>query len=701
MRAVFGQVASGLPLGPEGPLVHIGAGVASFFTRQHSFRLFGRQIGGGMLSKSDFDMFNNDFDRREFISSGAAVGLATAFGAPIGGVLYALEETSSFWSQRVTWRALLCTTFGTFTLAFFQGKGKYIGASGLLSFAGQPNAYFVWELIPFVVIAMCGGAFGALFVATYKRAEQYRQKSDIGKLGEAAAVVLIVALVSYFAPLYLGRCVDRPFDMCNVDCSRCTHGLECEKSDVGRCLWVRDTNQSETSLLHGKCVGPNNELTLLTGNCPCPEARWDRATGDRVMGAECPAYNDLATLFLGDREGVISQLMRMRGHTFNASSFRNSDRQCNPSFEEKEEGVLGPRFTERSLVLFLLLNFLCLVLAFGISVPSGLFMPSIMTGAAFGGLIGIQLRKFVLANNHDCWLMALDDFDHHLVPGLYALVGTSANAPSLLCVQWFLHRLRERCGGAGSAAMLAGVFRSSISLAVILLEGTGQIQYLLPILLTLGIAKITADIFVDGLNEVQLDLKEMPFLHREPAQDMAVRTAADAMTTGVKKFRMVELAGHLENTLQECSHNGFPVCTVETDPASGEERWLFEGIILRTQLLVILSRRVLTDTQRGLIPQEQADLTRSRLNTLTSLEQMMEVDQAMRQYHHRHNFYSRSVSSDAQKVAHIGLTPADRIAFADLSPYINVAPLTVRENCPLGRVFTHFRTMGLRHAVVS
>ena len=197
MRAVFGQVASGLPLGPEGPLVHIGAGVASFFTRQHSFRLFGRQIGGGMLSKSDFDMFNNDFDRREFISSGAAVGLATAFGAPIGGVLYALEETSSFWSQRVTWRALLCTTFGTFTLAFFQGKGKYIGASGLLSFAGQPNAYFVWELIPFVVIAMCGGAFGALFVATYKRAEQYRQKSDIGKLGEAAAVVLIVALVSY------------------------------------------------------------------------------------------------------------------------------------------------------------------------------------------------------------------------------------------------------------------------------------------------------------------------------------------------------------------------------------------------------------------------------------------------------------------------------------------------------------------------
>ena len=37
-------------------------------------------------------------------------------------VLYALEETSSFWSQRVTWRALLCTTLGTFSLALFHGK---------------------------------------------------------------------------------------------------------------------------------------------------------------------------------------------------------------------------------------------------------------------------------------------------------------------------------------------------------------------------------------------------------------------------------------------------------------------------------------------------------------------------------------------------------------------------------------------------
>jgi hypothetical protein len=51
-------------------------------------------------------------------------------------------------------------------------------------------------------------------------------------------------------------------------------------------------------------------------------------------------------------------------------------------------------------------------------------------------------------------------------------------------------------------------------------------------------------------------------------------------------------------------------------------------------------------------------------------------------------------------IATVGLSEADGRLFADLSPYINLAPLAVRDCCPLSRVFTHFRTMGLRHAVV-
>lgn len=68
------SVASGLSLGKEGPYVHIATCV-------------------GNIACRIFPKYNhNDGKRREVLSASAASGVGVAFGAPIGGVLFSLEE---------------------------------------------------------------------------------------------------------------------------------------------------------------------------------------------------------------------------------------------------------------------------------------------------------------------------------------------------------------------------------------------------------------------------------------------------------------------------------------------------------------------------------------------------------------------------------------------------------------------------------
>ena len=69
-------VGAGLSLGKEGPLVHVACCCGNLFTR-----LFPKYR-------------NNEAKKREVLSAAAAAGVSVAFGAPVGGVLFSLEEVS-------------------------------------------------------------------------------------------------------------------------------------------------------------------------------------------------------------------------------------------------------------------------------------------------------------------------------------------------------------------------------------------------------------------------------------------------------------------------------------------------------------------------------------------------------------------------------------------------------------------------------
>ena len=89
-------VSTGLPLGKEGPMVHIGAMVASVLSRIEI---------GPMRELLELRL---PAAQRQWVGMGAAAGVAAAFHAPLGGILYAFEEVCSHWSSHLTWRSFMC-----------------------------------------------------------------------------------------------------------------------------------------------------------------------------------------------------------------------------------------------------------------------------------------------------------------------------------------------------------------------------------------------------------------------------------------------------------------------------------------------------------------------------------------------------------------------------------------------------------------
>lgn len=82
-------MSASLLIGKAGPMVHTGACVASILGQGGSkrYRLTWRWLR----------FFKNDRDRRDLVTCGSAAGIAASFRAPVGGVLFALEEMSSWY----------------------------------------------------------------------------------------------------------------------------------------------------------------------------------------------------------------------------------------------------------------------------------------------------------------------------------------------------------------------------------------------------------------------------------------------------------------------------------------------------------------------------------------------------------------------------------------------------------------------------
>ena len=178
--ALVFSVASGLSLGKEGPFVHIASCVGNIACR--------------LFTKYDY----NDGKRREILSAAAASGVAVAFGAPIGGVLFSLEETSYFFPAKTLFRTFFCCITAALSLKFLNpyGTGKIV-----MFEVRYLTDWELFEMVPFLLVAVIGGASGALFIkASAKWARSFRKIPAIKKypLLEVVFVASITGLCSYW-----------------------------------------------------------------------------------------------------------------------------------------------------------------------------------------------------------------------------------------------------------------------------------------------------------------------------------------------------------------------------------------------------------------------------------------------------------------------------------------------------------------------
>ncbi|XP_003741013.1 H(+)/Cl(-) exchange transporter 5 [Galendromus occidentalis] len=191
-------VGAGLSLGKEGPLVHVACCIGNIVA--YAFPKYGK----------------NEAKKREILSAAAAAGVSVAFGAPIGGVLFSLEEVSYYFPLKTLWRSFFCALVAASVLRSINPFGN----DHLVMFSVKHDfSWSSWELLPFLLLGVLGGIIGTVFTRLNLRWCKFRKESSLGHypIFEVLAVAAVTALFS-FPNLYTRMNTSDLIKLLFVDC---------------------------------------------------------------------------------------------------------------------------------------------------------------------------------------------------------------------------------------------------------------------------------------------------------------------------------------------------------------------------------------------------------------------------------------------------------------------------------------------------
>ncbi|OHW91361.1 voltage gated chloride channel [Colletotrichum incanum] len=170
-------IASGLSVGKEGPSVHYAV------------------CTGNVISRLFEKYRRNASKTREILSACAAAGVAVAFGSPIGGVLFSLEEMSNYFPLKTLWRSYFCALVATAVLA---AMNPFRTGQLVMFQVRYDRSWHFFEVVFYIILGIFGGLYGAFVMKWNLRVQAFRKKY-LSKYAIAEATILAAgtAIICY------------------------------------------------------------------------------------------------------------------------------------------------------------------------------------------------------------------------------------------------------------------------------------------------------------------------------------------------------------------------------------------------------------------------------------------------------------------------------------------------------------------------
>ncbi|KAL7673425.1 hypothetical protein ACOME3_008283 [Neoechinorhynchus agilis] len=370
--ALTAALGSGVPIGKTGPFVHICSAVAI---------MIGNWLSDGTRDLSSMTLIYNDM-----LVVACATGVAATFNAPIGGVLFSIEVTSTHFNIKNYWRGFYASLLGALffrSISLARDKASTLLPLEFLKFHTE-FPFAPVEIIFFAILGVYSGIFGSIFTVLYKYLtileNKLRMKMNVKVWKVFYTFIISVLIFSTTFPHSIGHFM-------------------------------------------GKDQTMNQKLKHLLSF-----GFWN-----------------------GDMAKQWTQIQETWSH--------------NNTF-----GYLAIFFT---------VNFILSVLASTLPIPLGLFAPLFILGGTFGRLFG-ELLAMVFPDA----LVEISRFKP-IIPAGYALAGAA--------------------GFSGSAS-------HTLSIAVIAVEVTGEILYLLPIMVAVATGNIVAKRLHLSIYDTINKLKKLPLM---------------------------------------------------------------------------------------------------------------------------------------------------------------------------------------------